>query len=289
MTGFGRSKKEIDRFKVIVEMKSVNHRFCEISVRMPRQFLLFEDKIKKAVNQYIQRGRVDVFVTVEGEGYINRIVQVDWDLLSQYQRAIEKAKELLKLEGSFHVDHLTNLPEVFTVNENEDGIEEFEHILVEATKEAAIQLENMRRIEGAALKADITQRLTLIKEAVVYLKPFSADVVEKYKERLLKKMNDLLAGNYDADEARVLTEVAIFADKADINEELTRLHSHIDQFYKIIETEVGIGRKLDFLVQEMNREMNTIGSKANDVQISQKVVEMKSELEKIKEQVQNIE
>ncbi len=289
MTGFGRSKKELESFKVIVEMKSVNHRFCEISVRMPRQFLLFEEKIKKAVNQYIQRGRVDVFVTVEGEGYINRSLQVDWDLISQYEKAIKKTKDLFKLEGTFTIDQLLHLPEVFTVNENENGIEELEEVILEVTKSAAMELHNMRKIEGTALKNDIAQRLHIINEVVQNLKPYSAQVVEKYKERLEKKMNDFLEGKFELDEGRILTEVAVFADKADINEELTRLESHVSQFFKIIETDGSIGRKLDFLVQEMNREMNTIGSKANDVQISQKVVEMKSELEKIKEQVQNIE
>lgn len=289
MTGFGRSKKELDSFKVLVEMKSVNHRFCEISVRMPRQFLLFEEKIKKTVNQYIQRGRVDVFVTVEGEGYISRSLQVDWDLISQYEKAILKTKDLYKLEGTFSIDQLLHLPEVFTVNENEDGIEELEEVILEVTKSAAIELHNMRKIEGTALKNDIAQRLHIINEVVQNLKPYSAQVVEKYKERLEKKMSDFLDGKFELDEGRILTEVAVFADKADINEELTRLESHVSQFFKIIETDGSIGRKLDFLVQEMNREMNTIGSKANDVGISQKVVEMKSELEKIKEQVQNIE
>lgn len=289
MTGFGRSKKELDSFKVLVEMKSVNHRFCEISVRMPRQFLLFEEKIKKTVNQYIQRGRVDVFVTVEGEGYISRSLQVDWDLISQYEKAIQKTKDFFKLEGTFTIDQLLHLPEVFTVNENEDGIEELEEVILEVTKSAVIELHNMRKIEGTALKSDITQRLHIINEVVQNLKPYSAQVVEKYKERLEKKMSDFLDGKFELDEGRILTEVAVFADKADINEELTRLDSHVSQFFKIIETDGSIGRKLDFLVQEMNREMNTIGSKANDVGISQKVVEMKSELEKIKEQVQNIE
>lgn len=289
MTGFGRSKKELDSFKVIVEMKSVNHRFCEISVRMPRQFLLFEEKIKKTVNQYIQRGRVDVFVTIEGEGYINRSLQVDWELISQYKQAIHKAKDLFKLEGTFSIEQLLHLPEVFTVNENEDGIEELEHVIIDVTKSAAIELQNMRKVEGIALKNDMTGRLQLISEVVQGLKPFSTDVVDKYKERLEKKINDYLSGSFEIDEGRILTEVAMFADKADINEELTRLESHVNQFLRIIETEGSMGRKLDFLVQEMNREMNTIGSKANDVQISQMVVEMKSELEKIKEQVQNIE
>ncbi|WP_458413950.1 YicC/YloC family endoribonuclease [Schinkia sp. CFF1] len=289
MTGFGRSKKEVQNFKVIVEMKSVNHRFCEFSVRMPRQFLLFEEKIKKIVNQYIQRGRVDIFVTVEGEGYINRSLQVDWDLLSQYEKAIHKAKEMLQIDGSLTIDQLIQLPEVFAVTENEDGVEELEQVILDVTKAAAIELQEMRKVEGAALKADIVGRLNDIREVVQHLKPFSATVVEKYRERLEKKIQDVLSGNFEMDEGRILTEVALFGDKADINEELTRLESHIQQFLQIIESPGSMGRKLDFLVQEMNREMNTIGSKANDVGISQKVVEMKSELEKIKEQVQNIE
>lgn len=289
MTGFGRSKMELNECKVLVEMKSVNHRFCEISVRMPRQFLLFEDKIKKTVQQYIQRGRVDVFVTIEGEGYINRSLQVDWDLLSQYMQTLQNAKDSFKLDGNLSIDQLIHFPEVFSVIESEEGIEKFEQILLEATKEAAMELEAMRRAEGVALKKDIIERLNKIDNIVQVLKPFSTDVIERYKERLFKKINDFLSGNYEVDEGRILTEVAIFADKADINEELTRLESHVDQFLKNIEIKGSVGRKLDFLVQEMNREINTIGSKASDVQISQKVVEMKSELEKIKEQVQNIE
>ncbi|HHY74571.1 MAG TPA: YicC family protein [Bacillus bacterium] len=289
MTGFGRSKKELHNFKVIVEMKSVNHRFSEITVRMPRQFLLFEEKIKKIVNQYIQRGRVDVFVTIEGEGYINRSLQVDWILLSQYEKALQKAKEMYNLDGSLTIEQLIQLPEVFTVTENEDGAHELEQVILEVTNVAAIELQEMRKAEGAALKVDIEKQLKVIQEVVDFLKPFSARVVEKYRERLQKKMSDFLSESFEVDEARLLTEVALFADKADINEELTRLASHVQQFLKIIETQGSIGRKLDFLVQEMNREMNTIGSKANDVDISQKVVEMKSELEKIKEQVQNIE
>jgi len=289
MTGFGRSKKELDSFKVIVEMKSVNHSFCEISVRMPRQFLLFEEKIKKTVQKYIQRGRVDIFITVEGEGYIKRYLQVDWDLISQYVESFQKAKELYNLDGQFTLEQFIRLPEVFSITEMDDGIEELEQVILDATKEAALELQEMRQIEGVALKADISERLKMIDDCIKYLKPFSANVVEKYKERLEKKIQDFLGNAFEVDEARILTEVAIFADKADINEELTRLESHVNQFEKIINIGGSVGRKLDFLVQEMNREMNTIGSKANDVQISQKVVEMKSELEKIKEQVQNIE
>ncbi|WP_102346995.1 YicC/YloC family endoribonuclease [Bacillus sp. Marseille-P3661] len=290
MTGFGRSKKESGEFKVMVEMKSVNHRFCEITVRMPRQLLLFEDKIKKIVQQYIQRGRVDVFVTVEGQGYINRSLEVDWDLISQYKEVMNQAQQSMNMQGSLSIEHILSLPEVFSVIEKESGTEELETVLLEVTKEAVSELQQMRRIEGNSLKSDIIERLKLINNIVQLLKSFSTESIERYKERLLKKIEDILSGNYEIDHGRILTEVAIFADKADINEELTRLFSHVEQFVEILDNNTGsVGRKLDFLVQEMNREMNTIGSKANDVHISQKVVEMKSELEKIKEQVQNIE
>ncbi|MDZ5474399.1 YicC/YloC family endoribonuclease [Bacillus sp. 31A1R] len=287
MTGFGRSKREIDSYRVTVEMKSVNHRFSEFHIRMPRQLLNIEDKLKKKMGEYVQRGRIELFVTVEGEGILNRKVNIDWNLLNEYYQNILKIQDLYNLKKDITLEDLLNREEFISIDEEEAGNKRIEALVLETTEEAVIQLQQMREIEGAALANDMKDHLTLISEKVHLLKKYAPNVVLQYKERLSKRMKEYSEGLID--ESRLINEVAIFADKADINEELTRLNSHIEQFQKTLEIKEAIGRKLDFLLQEMNREVNTIGSKANDSSIAKEVVELKSLLEKIKEQVQNIE
>jgi uncharacterized protein (TIGR00255 family) len=287
MTGFGRSKVVSGPYAVNVEIKSVNHRFSEFSIRMPRQLLKIEEKIKKKLNQHIRRGRVEVYVTLEGEGTVTRKVHVDWKLIDEYYQFIEQAKEKYDLEGKISLQELLGINELVHIEESEIGNEELETVVLKGIEEAVILLKEMRRAEGEELKKDITGNLYQLETAVIELRKYAPLVVQGYKERLTKRMMEFLNGQHD--EARILTEVAVFADKADINEEMTRLCSHIQQFLQTIEDHEPIGRKLDFLVQEMNREVNTIGSKANDANIAKMVVEMKSLLEKLKEQIQNIE
>ncbi|WLR52287.1 YicC/YloC family endoribonuclease [Bacillus tianshenii] len=289
MTGYGRHKTQTEKLTVTVEMKSVNHRFCEISVRMPRQFMMFEDKMKRIVKEYVQRGRVDIFVTIEGEGVTTKDLEVDWQLADQFHAALIEAQKKYNLSGEIAIDRFISFPDLFVVNEKEEGIEELEEPFLEATRQAVEGLAAMRKREGESLAEDMNSRLKTIDSIVCELFTYAEQVESKYREKLLKKVEDFLAGTIEMDEGRILTEVAIFADKADIAEELTRLKSHLHQFRTTFSTDGSVGRKLDFLCQEMNREMNTIGAKANDVAISQQVVEMKSTLEKIKEQVQNIE
>lgn len=287
MTGFGRSKAASDVFSVNVEVKTVNHRFCEMNIRMPRQLLKIEDRMKKKLSQHIRRGRVEVYVSLEGEGVVTRKVHVDWNLLEEYYQFIKQVREKYDVEGTVTLQDLLSRSELLHIEESEAGNEELENLVLQATEEAASVLIQMRMTEGEELKKDMHALLAQLETNVVDLQKFAPLVVQSYKERLTKRMEEFISGQLD--ETRILTEVAVFADKADINEEVTRLKSHIQQFLLALRSMDPIGRKLDFLVQEMNREANTIGSKANDSNIAKLVVDIKSLLEKLKEQVQNIE
>jgi uncharacterized protein (TIGR00255 family) len=287
MTGFGRAKTESDSFSVNVEVKTVNHRFCEMNIRMPRQLLKIEDRMKKKLNQYIRRGRVEVYVSLEGEGVVTRKVHVDWKLLDEYYQFIKQAREKYDVEGTLTLQNLLSRSELLHIEESEAGNEELDNLVLAATEEAAKFLTQMRMAEGEELKKDLLAILSQLESHVFELQKFAPLVVQSFKERLTKRMEEFVNGQLD--ETRILTEVAVFADKADINEEVTRLKSHFQQFLQTLESMEPIGRKLDFIVQEMNREANTIGSKANDSNIAKKVVDIKSLLEKLKEQVQNIE
>lgn len=287
MTGFGRSKKESGSISVNVEVKTVNHRFCEFNIRMPRQLLKIEDKLKKKLTQHIRRGRVEVYVSIEGESAVTRKVHVDWNLIDEYYQFIKQAREKYNIDGTLTLQDLLNRSELIHIEESEIGNEELENLVLTASEEAAILLKQMRTAEGEELKKDLLASLTQIEVNLLQLQQYAPIVAKVYQERLVKRMQELINGQVD--ETRILTEVAVFADKVDINEEITRLKSHIGQFIQTLNDQEPIGRKLDFLVQEMNREANTIGSKANDANIAKKVVEIKSLLEKLKEQVQNIE
>lgn len=287
MTGFGRSKKESSSFSVLVEIKSVNHRFCEYLLRMPRQFLKLEDKVKKRLSEHIHRGRVEVYITIEGSGIFKQKLNVDWDLLEEYFQTIQKIKQKYSLTGDISIQELLKRDDMIHIEEEESGNEEFEHLLFEAIDEAAIQLRNMRVAEGKDLYRDVDNQLQALEMVASKVRELAPKVAELYHERIQKRVQEFLEGQLE--EARILTEVAIFAEKADINEELTRLLSHIKQFKETMQLNEPVGRKLDFLLQEMNREANTIGSKANHSSIAKEVVEMKSLLEKMKEQIQNIE
>lgn len=286
MTGFGRSKLDSGTFTVLVEVKTVNHRFSEYQFRMPKQLLYMEDKLKKKIGEYIQRGRIEVYITLEGIGLLNRHVKIDWPLLDEYYGYIMKLKEKYAIGNELTIQDLIR-EELITFEEREAGNKEIEKIILAAIEQAAVQLKQMRMLEGAELEKDVSFHLQRLSDRASDLKAYAPNVVKQFQERLTKRMTEFLHGQLD--ETRILTEVAIFADKADINEELTRLFSHINQFEKTLQMNEPVGRKLDFLLQEMNREVNTIGSKANDSSIATEVVEMKSLLEKMKEQVQNIE
>ena len=287
MTGYGRGFSESEKLRIQVEVRTVNHRFCEFQIRMPRQLQMLEEKIKKKLTTYIRRGRVEVFVTLEGEGLLHKKVEVDWNLVDQYMSSLDAITFKYQMHPNNLLQTISSLEGVFLIQEQQADTTDVEILLMQAVEKAGEQLKDMRIVEGLVLKNDIKSQLDKLLVLVESLKEYAPLIIEQYRTRLQQRMMEYTSGVVD--ETRLLNEVAIFTDKADINEELTRLNSHISQFGMIVEAEEAIGRKLDFLVQEMNREVNTIGSKANDAKIAMKVVEMKSLLEKIKEQVQNIE
>lgn len=287
MTGFGRSNVELGDLTITVEVKSVNHRFSEFNIRMPRQLLVIEDKIKKKISELVTRGRVEVFITLAGTGHISSKVTVDWQLLDEYVSSIKAIQEKYQIDKMISLQDILTREDIITIDEDGTGNEELESVVLSAALEATKQLHMMRINEGKVLEEDIHTQLTALEKKVKNLREYAPKVVLHYTERLHKRMEEFANGVID--ESRIVNEVAIFADKADINEELTRLQSHIEQFHKIMKMNEPVGRKLDFLLQEMNREVNTIGSKANDSNVAREVVEMKSLLEKMKEQVQNIE
>ncbi|WLD95099.1 YicC/YloC family endoribonuclease [Alkalihalobacillus sp. AL-G] len=289
MTGYGRSYVEEDHFSITTEIKSVNHRFCEIVVRMPRYLTSIEDKVKRTISKYIHRGKVDISIMIDGVEGIDRELEVDWGLLDQYVQAQIELRNRYEVNESIDYDDLLSLPDVVSIRENEHISEEFAASVLKSVTEAAGQLVQMREKEGNFLNRNLMERLSRMESIIENIGIVAPEVYRTYETRLYKKIKELSDGYVDADESRIVTEVALFADKSNIDEELTRLQSHIQQFRSIfVETE-SVGRKLDFLVQEINRECNTIGSKANDYSISKNVVELKSEIEKVKEQVQNIE
>ncbi|MGE7876995.1 YicC/YloC family endoribonuclease [Peribacillus muralis] len=287
MTGYGRDEAGNGQVNVFAEIKTVNHRFCEHTIRMPRQLLVLEEKVKKKANQYIKRGRVEIFITVEGESLVTKKVKVDWDLADQYVSLMAEVKGKYKLESSITLQDILQLESIFMTEEVPAVPRDLEVLLLEAVSGALENLKKMRTHEGQELALDMINQLNRFGEIVAGVKNHAPSVVEKYKTRMEIKLAELTDGQIE--DSRIVTEAAIFADKCDINEELTRLDSHVRQFSATLSQNEPIGRKLDFLVQEMNREVNTIGSKANDSLITREVVEMKSLLEKLKEQVQNIE
>ncbi|MFD3445443.1 YicC/YloC family endoribonuclease [Microbacteriaceae bacterium 4G12] len=287
MTGFGRAKVKSNTFQITVEMKSVNHRFLEMNIRLPKQMMMFEDNIRKLINEQVQRGRLEVSVLVEGEGLVEKRLQVDWSLLTQYKEIMDDVKSKFQLHDPITVQQLLAMPEVTTIEEVENQHKEFEHSLYEAVRTAVSTLKEMRDREGGQLHKDLLYRLHEIEACINDIVPYAPSVIEKYRERLANKVKEVY--NHEVDEQRLLTEITLFADRCDIHEELVRLRSHLEQFQEALCSIEPVGRKLDFIVQEMHREINTIGSKANDLTISKYVVEMKNNLEKIREQVQNIE
>ncbi|MDR7869882.1 MAG: YicC/YloC family endoribonuclease [Tissierellaceae bacterium] len=289
MTGYGKGEYENELYRFIIEIKSVNHRYNDISVKMPRHISYLEDTIKKAIKEKVSRGKVDVYVNFE---YVNESaidVKVDIPLALSYKIALEELTSQLNIEDNIRLNNILSMNEV--VKTERKGVDEnlVKDSLLKSLDMAITNIVYMKEKEGEELKKDMLIKLDNINKYVEIIEERSPSVVSEYKIKLRERINELLDNNIVIDEERLSSEVAIFADKSSIDEEIVRLKSHIKQFKGILEEDDAIGRKLDFLIQEFNREINTIGSKANDIEISKHVVELKAELEKIREQVQNIE
>jgi len=289
MTGYGRSEKETELQKVLIEMKAVNHRYCDVVLKIPKKMAMFEDRIKKEVKKHINRGRVEIYMSFEEQKGDDFIVSPNFAVLDQYANALTSIKEHYDISRDFDLNLLTRFQDAFSIEYKQIDEDAIWTLVESAIKEALASLVEMRSIEGQKLLDDINMRIKLIKGIIIELENRSPEIVVLHKAKMKERITELLGDSIDLDEARLAQEVAYFADKTSITEELVRLDSHLDQLANIFNEKQSIGRKLDFLLQEINREINTIGSKSPDIDISNFVIELKSEFEKIREQIQNIE
>lgn len=289
MTGYGKAEFQNEKLTLSVEIKTVNNRFLDVSYKYPRSFTPLQEGIRSALQKHLSRGKVDLYVNYKRAVSNDGALSFDEDLASSY---VNLAKSLKKrfpsLKNDFTVTSLIKTPDVIKVEQEEIDIDYISPILYETVEKACENLNQMREFEGEKLKADMLSRIDTIESTVAVIKERAPLVADDYRKRLFEKVESLLEGQ-NFDEARVLQEVAIFADKCNIDEELTRLNSHVSQFRKICESLGEVGKKLDFLVQEFNRESNTVCSKSNDIEVTDNALKLKCEIEKIREQIQNIE
>ena len=288
MTGYGRARETLNGRDITVELRSVNNRYLDCTVKMPRTYVFAEDAIKSRVQKAISRGKVDVFVTIDTTAADVSVVAVNEPLARSYYEALKSLKDTFALEGEITPVALAKFPDVLTVTRAEEDLETVAADICAVLEQALQAYNQMRAVEGERLAADISSRVATIESVVTKVEERSPQTVAEYRARLTHKMNEVLQST-TIDESRILTEAAIFSDKIAVDEETVRLRSHIAQLRTMLESDQPVGRKLDFLIQEVNRECNTIGSKCNDLTIAQDVVNMKAEVEKIREQVQNIE
>lgn len=294
MTGYGRGEETAQGTTVTVELRAVNNRYLDCTVKMPRTYIFAEDALKELVQSKVSRGKVDVFVNVAHEGGDDVTVTVNESLARAYVRAMLQLERLGAEEGNrtilsdYKTADLARFPDVLTVEKKEEDQDQVKALLLAALDRALDDFNTMRAQEGEKLKADILGRADTIESLTAKVEQRSPETVKEYRNRLEVKMQEVLQ-NTQIDESRLLTEAAIFADKVAVDEETVRLHSHLSQLRELLGKGGAVGRKLDFLIQEFNREANTIGSKCSDIQIARIVVDIKAEIEKIREQVQNIE
>ena len=288
MTGYGSAKGSVEGQEITVELKSVNNRYLDCSVRLPRNFLFAEDTVKQAVSAGVSRGKVDVFVSAQASQDSGTVVSVNEELARGYRDAVAHIAETLGLESGLNAFSLARFPDVLTVERRELDKDKAAAALSEITAKAVEEFNAMREREGERLRRDMLGKLETIEGLVSVVEERSPQTVKEYRERPEARLRDILADR-SLDEQRVITEAAIFADRTAVDEETVRLRSHIAQFRTMLEEGSPIGRKMDFLVQEFNRESNTIGSKCSDASLAKVVVDLKSEIEKIREQLQNVE
>ena len=288
MTGYGRAVETVNGREFTVELRSVNNRYLDCSVKMPRSVSFAEEAVKQAVKQSVSRGKVDVFITIKSENSDDTKITLNTSVLEGYLTAMRQMVDGFGVRDDISVSTVSRLPEVFSVEKPEVDEEQLKSDLMSVLEKALVGYDAMRTVEGQALDADLRRRGNTILELVAQVEEGNAQTVVDYRTRLENKLKEVLA-NTAIDESRILTEAAIFADKVAVDEETVRLRSHLQQMNSMLTAGGAVGRKLDFLLQEMNREANTIGSKCTDVRLARIVVDIKAELEKIREQTQNVE
>lgn len=288
MTGYGRAEQTLNGRNITVELRSVNARFFEYSSRMPRTCAFLDDKLKALVGEEVHRGKVELNLSIQSVAAADTVVQVNWPLAESYRQALCALAERMDIKNDVTVTALARFPDVLTQTAAPADPDALWADVAAVARQAVEAFLGMRAAEGAKLKADIENRLQVVEDLVGRIEEGSAGRVQVYTDRLYARLQELLADR-NIDESRILTEAALFADKTAIDEETVRLHSHVAQYREILTLDEPIGRKLDFLTQELNREANTIGSKCQDASLTRLVVALKSEIEKIREQIQNIE
>ncbi|MDD6339048.1 MAG: YicC family protein [Butyrivibrio sp.] len=288
MTGFGRSEVSDSDRKITIEMKSVNHRYFEPTIKMPKKLSVYEAGIRTVLKKYIARGKVDIFVTYEDFSENKFCLKYNEDLANEYMSIFKYMSEQFGIENDIKVSGLSRYPEVITMEEQSNDEDELWHLLEKAVENACIAFVETRITEGDKLKNDITDKLNYMLNLVDNIEERSPEIIEEYRNKILDKVHELLEDS-TVDENRIATEVTIFADKICVDEETVRLRSHIESTIDTLNEGGSVGRKLDFIAQEMNREANTILSKANDLEVSNWAISLKTEIEKVREQIQNIE
>ena len=288
MTGYGRAREMLNKRDITVEVRSVNNRYLDCTVKMPRMYSFAEDAVKQHVQKAISRGKVDVFITVDASAAAVAKVTVNRELAAQYASALQELAEVAGTASSVTPEQLARFPDVLTVTKADEDLETVSADLCAVLDEALAAYNTMRAVEGAKLAEDIGNRLTYIENYTSQVEERSPQTVAEYRAKLTARMQEVLQST-TIDEQRILTEAAIYADKVAVDEETVRLRSHVAQLRTMLASDEPMGRKMDFLIQEVNRESNTIGSKCNDVAIAQVVVGLKAEVEKMREQVQNVE
>ncbi|MDH7576480.1 MAG: YicC family protein [Bacillota bacterium] len=288
MTGFGRGEWKEEGLRATVEIRSVNHRFCEIVIRIARPYLFLEERIKEEVQKRVARGHLDIYVNIEDRREKKRKVKLDKELVLAYYNCLRELAEMLQIDFQLNPYQLAQYPDVIIVEDQEGDLETFWPVVQKALEDALDQLILMREREGSRLYEDFIQRRTQIAKTLELIKERGPLLSEEIRSRLKNRLHALL-GDFEVDEARLLSEVVLYAERSSIAEEVVRLSCHLEQLAEMLDSLGPVGRKLDFLLQEMNREINTIGAKAGDHYISPLVIEVKSELEKMREQAQNVE
>lgn len=288
MTGFGRFEIQNEQYRFTVEMKSVNHRYLDFNFKIPKKLSLFESAVRAVLKEYMQRGKVDVFITYENYTQSRISLKYNRDIAGQYLDYLQEMGKDFSLENDITVSNLSRYPEVFTMEEQPVDEEELWSVLEQVLRRAAESFSASREKEGADLKNDLLDKLDSMLEKVAAIEVRSPEIIREYREKLEKKLRELLEDS-QVEESRIAAEVVLFADKICTDEETVRLKSHIENMKRVLTEGGGIGRKLDFIAQEMNREANTILSKANDLETSNIAIDLKTEIEKVREQIQNIE
>ena len=288
MTGFGRSEIVKGNRKISVEIKSVNHRYLEAGIKMPKKLNVFESRMRDLLKKYATRGKIDIFINYEDDSESQVNLKFNQNIADEYMAIFNNMSEKYNLKNDMTVGGLARFPEVITMDEVQEDEEELWHFIEEAMKAALEQFVNTRILEGENLKKDLLGKLDHMEELVAFVEERSPEIMKEYRSKLESKVKELL-GDTTIDESRIATEVIIYADKICVDEETVRLRSHIEHARKCLNEDGGIGRKMDFIAQEMNREANTTLSKANDIEISNAAIDLKTEIEKVREQIQNIE